>query len=252
MKKSTDEDLTGFSHRKTDWWKFSLQLRGCPSRISKQTLNAWIPSPRAITSKHRVGSAHRVRHVVKRFSQPRRWITPISQARKPRREEPAQGHQLGELWDRGANVYPEACAQLPAHPQRMPEGGELRSTWSGPGKPSAAVPTPEAGGKSQQDGTRRGATVRDLRGPVSRGLPAQRGREESASNGPDPRDSLRLAATAGERKRYSPAKTAPPIAADWTREPGQPGRRRQMAPSTADTARPAPAAGRLRRLRRPA
>lgn len=39
-------------------------------------------------------------------------------------------------------------------------GRRLRSTWSLP-KPSAAVPTPEAGGKSQQDGTRRGATVRD-------------------------------------------------------------------------------------------
>ena len=33
-----------------------------------------------------------------------------------------------------------------------------------PGKPSAAVPTPEAGGKSRQDGTRRGATLRDQRG----------------------------------------------------------------------------------------
>lgn len=98
---------------------------------------------------------------------------------------------------------------------------------------------------------------RDREGPeggrwVSRGLPAQRGREESAPpNGPDPRDSPdsrpQPESGSGIHPRRLRLQTRGLDAGAGPAPGGE-----DTAPSTADTARPAPAARRLRRLRRPA
>ena len=77
------------------------------------------------------------------------------------------------------------------------------------------------------------------------------GRERAAER-PGPPRLTRLAATAGERKRYSPAKTLRLQTRGLDAGAGPAPGGEDTAPSAADTARPAPAARRLRRLRRPA
>lgn len=132
-----------------------------------------------------------------------------------------------------AKVYPHPALN---YPRILRECNRTEFSLSRPGKPSAAVPT-----------------LRDLRGvPVGVPRPPRTTRpgRERASEPPGPPGLTRLAATPGKWKRYSPAKTlrlqTRGLGAGAGPAPGGEG----TAPSTADTAWPAPAARHLRRLRR--
>lgn len=103
----------------------------------------------------------------------------------------------------------------------MPEGGELRSTWSAPGNPVRRSRPPRPAESPSRTG-HGGATVRDLRGPAGVPRPPRTTRpgRERASQRPGPRDYP----TRGHSRRAEAVFTREDCAskrADWTRGAGQ-------------------------------
>lgn len=153
-------------------------------------------------------------------------------------EEPAQVTSSRVVGQR-ANVYPEACAQLPAHPQKCPRA-ESSGRPGPPGKPVTGGPDPRGRRKVP---TGRDTAGRDREGPEGPvGVPrpprtTRPGRERASRTARTP--AHRPHGHSRRRKRYSPAGNLRLKRADWTREPEPAPGGEDTAPS-ADTARPAP------------
>ena len=182
-------------------------MRGALTGSHKQTLNSWIPnsnnnhipqgtlavSNTLLSASHNLGAV--LHPFLRRGNRGGRSLPKVTSLRVVRQRR---------------NVYPEACSQLPAHLQKMPEGGELRSTYTAPGNPAWRSRPPRPAGSP--GGTGHGG-ARPWEGPeggpvgVPRPPRTTRPGRERASERPGPPRLTRLVPTPGERKRYSPAKT---------------------------------------------
>ena len=173
-------------------------------------------------------------------------------------EELAPGHRLesggGGDSRRVKNLHRSRLSTTSARPRECPRAGSS-GRLQRPGNTQRSGPNPP-GGREVPAGwhTAGRASWGPEGGQVSVPRPplTPQPRRQRSSERPGPPRLTRLAATPGERKRYSPAKTLHPKAGGQGAGAGTAPGGEGSAPSTPDPARPTPTARRPMRMRRPA